>query len=406
MSFDPLTLRPHFPELNDSSVGPDLTYFDNAASTLQHAQVAHCVHQFNLRRSSNVHRGAHRLSQEATEEFEKARRSVAQFLGAQKTEEVIFTKGTTEGINLVAQSYALRNLKAGDQVLISHIEHHSNIVPWQALAEQIGIQLVVVPFHKEKGFDLEDFKSLLSAKTKMVCTLWYSNALGFRLPIEGIVTEAHKVGAVVLVDGAQAPLHEKIQVQKINMDFLAFSGHKMCAPHGIGALYVHSRMYDKMKPYQFGGSMIDRVSLQGTTYAEPPQKFEAGTPNIGGAIGLGAACDWISKSNIDDWHLHMSRLRKIALEALLQKDSFSTYEVQAEELGSVLSFNHRQAHSSDIGNLLSQYHFAVRAGHHCAQPLMQAMGVPGTVRLSFAPYNTEQEVHRFTEHLSKIEEFF
>ena len=405
MSFEPDSFRKKFPGLGVQIHGNPLIYFDNAASSLKHSDVLERVHNYNLYEASNVHRGAHSFSQAGTESYELARVQVKKFINARSDSEVIFTRGATEGINFVARSFA-GGLSPGDEILITALEHHSNIVPWQALCEEKKLNLKVVPFCRQEGFSFEKFSNLLSEKTKLVSCLWYSNSLGQRLPIEEILSHSHQAGAKVLLDGAQTPLHEEIDVQKIPVDFLVFSGHKMFAPYGIGCLYGRSEALQEMDPYQYGGSMIDRVSFSGTRYADSPQKFEAGTPYVSGAIGLGKACEIISGIGVHSWHGHLQNLRDKTLSFLSSQEDVEVYDFPAESHSSVLSFNYKGAHPSDVGSLLDKYGIAVRAGHHCTQPLMEELGVSGTVRVSFAPYNTEDEVDVFCQKIEKLKEFF
>lgn len=405
MSFDVSEFRKGFPQL-ERMMGPNrLVYFDSGASSLKHSSVTDRVNSFNRFETANVHRGAHQTSRQGTESYEGARQKVQSFINAKSSDEIVFTRGTTEGINFIAS--ALRAyLKKGDEVLLTPFEHHSNIVPWQVLCEQTGAVLKVVDFNAEEGLLIEDFERSMTAKTKVASFLYYSNSLGNRLPVEKMVQICKQHKVLTLIDAAQAVLSEKIDVQSLQCDFLAFSGHKMFAPYGIGALYINASQFDRIAPYQTGGSMIDRVSFEKTTYANPPQKYEAGTPNISGAIGLGMAIDVISKESVAEMHSHVINLRNELIRGLEDKKSLELYEIKTQDRTGVVSFNIKGAHASDVGTLLDKYGFAVRAGHHCCQPLMDILGVSGTVRVSLAPYNTSEEVQTFLATMNKVEEFF
>jgi len=404
--FNHESFRKNFPELDVKVHDRPLVYFDNAASSLKHAKVIARVDHYQKFEAANVHRGAHQLSHKGTLAYENARKQVCSFVGAADPREIVFTRGTTESINLVASAYGEQNLGSGDEILISSLEHHSNIVPWQILSQKTGAKLKVVPLDKETGLSLTAFRQALSSKTKLVSVLWYSNAFGIRLPIEDLVKEAQAVGAKVLVDAAQVPVHEKIAVQDLGADFLVFSGHKLFAPYGIGVLFGKTEVLESMKPYQSGGSMIDRVSFEQTTYADIPQKFEAGTPNVSGAIGLGEACQIIESDGVESWHRHIQTMRATLNGFLSDHKDYELYDFETEKNAGVVSFNHKRAHSSDVGTLLDKFGFAVRAGHHCCQPLMAELGIAGTVRVSFAPYNSEVEVESLVRALDEINEFF
>lgn len=405
MSFDAQAFRKSFPQLQRTSGNNKLVYLDSAASSLKHVQVSDRVNSYNRFEAANVHRGAHETSRQGTEAYEAARETLKKFINASQAEEVIFTRGTTEGINFLASSLR-EQLRPGDEILITSLEHHSNIVPWQTLCEQTGAKLVVVPFCKKEGVSIEGFKSCLSAKPKLAAFLYYSNSFGNRLPVENLVELCKNNGTLSLIDGAQAVLTEKIDVQKLACDFFVFSGHKMFAPYGIGALYIKQDHFSSLPPYQLGGSMIDRVSFEKTTYAQPPQKYEAGTPNVSGAIGLGVAAEIIMAMDLSETHHYLSDLRTQLLEGLQAREKVEVYNFSSQDHGAVVSFNVRGSHPSDVGTLLDKYGFAVRAGHHCTQPLMDLMGIPGTVRVSLAPYNTMEEIHNFLTTMDKVEEFF
>lgn len=406
MSFNSKEFRKHFPQLEREVENHSLVYFDNGASTLKHLDVIDRVSTYNKLEVANVHRGAHSLSQWGTEAYEKARESLQKFVGAKDSREIVFTRGTTESINLVANIVAEAMLQKGDEILISPFEHHSNIVPWQMICEKYGCQLKVIAFDPKEGVRINDVVAAMTEKTKLCSFLWYSNSFGNRLPVEDIIKECKKRNIITLVDAAQTALTEKINVDQLGCDFLALSGHKMFAPYGIGALYGRLELLDKLPPYQGGGSMIDRVSFEKTSYAQTPQKYEAGTPNVAGAIGLGLACDVIASMNFADQHKHILSLRKVLKEGLSEISSCEIYDFESSDYSGVLSFNIKGAHPSDIGTLLDKYGVAVRAGHHCTQPLMELLGIEGTVRVSLAAYNTENEVKYFIDTMKKVEGFF
>lgn len=405
MAFDPTSLRSSFPALEQKINDNELIYFDNAASTLKHKAVCDRVYNYELYETSNVHRGAHTLSRKGTENYEGARDRIKNFIGAEKSEEIIFVRGTTEGANLVASCLS-ETFSPGDEILISPFEHHSNIVCWQRICEKKNLKLRVMNFNPKTGIDLEAVENSLSEKTKLMSFLWYSNSFGNRLPVEKLVHMCRDKGIYSFVDAAQATLHEKMNVKDLGCDFLTFSGHKMFAPYGIGALYGRREVLEKMEPYQSGGSMIDRVDYDKTRFADIPQKFEAGTPNISGAIGLGEAVSIVEASPFEEWHSHTQNLRSQLIEALSEIRDIEIYNFPAESYTGVISFNIKGVHSSDVGSLLDQYGIAVRTGHHCTQPLMKAMGIEGTVRVSLAPYNTTKEAEKFAEKMKKVREFF
>ena len=405
MSFDVQEFRKSFPQL-ERKVGPNsLIYFDSAASTLKHSAVTDRVNTYNRFETANVHRGAHQASQQGTENYEGARKKVQAFVNAKSDQEIIFTRGTTESINLICHGFESK-LKPGDEVLISPFEHHSNIVPWQVLCTKTGASLKVVPFDSKSGMSIEAFKQAINENTKIASFIFYSNSFGNRLPVEEMISLCKEKGILTLIDGAQAVLTEAVDVQSLDCDFFCFSGHKIFAPYGIGALYIKANHLDNLSPYQTGGSMIDRVTFEKTTYANSPQKFEAGTPNISGAIGLGTAIDVLKKLDFKDQHAHVVALRNRLVEGLKARSKVEVYEFPSSDYAGVVSFNVQGSHSSDVGTLLDKYAVAVRAGHHCTQPLMGLMGIPGTVRVSVAAYNTVEEVDYFLTIMEKIEEFF
>ncbi len=405
MSFDVEAFRKSFPQL-ERTMGPrKLVYLDTGASSLKHAAVTDRVNTYNRFETANVHRGAHQTSRQGTESYEGARKKLQKFINAKSDTEVVFTRGTTESVNFVAS--AIRSqLQKGDEILITPFEHHSNIVPWQVLCEQTGAQLKVVEFDRAQGLTLEAFEEAITDNTKLVSMIHYSNSFGQRLPVEKMLKVCQLKNILSFVDSAQAAITEKIDVQSLGCDFLAFSGHKMFGPYGIGVLYIKESLLASLPPYQTGGSMIDRVSFDKTTYANSPQKFEAGTPNIAGAIGLGEAADILLQMDYSSFHAHVLGLRESLIAGLKQKQKIEVYEFQGEDFAGVVSFNVKGSHPSDVGTLLDKYGFAVRAGHHCTQPLMDLIGIPGTVRVSMGPYNTADEIQSFLETMDKIEEFF
>ncbi len=405
MAFDVTNLRKKFPQL-EKTFGPrPLVYLDNAASSLKHSDVTDRLNTYNRFETSNVHRGAHLTSRQGTESYEGARQKIQSFINAEKSEEIVFTRGTTEGINLVA-SCLEDTLQEGDEILLTPFEHHSNIVPWQQLAQKTKAVIKVAEFDRKQGMTLDAFEKALTDKTKIAAFTYYSNSFGNRLPVEKMVEKARSKGAMTLVDAAQAVITERMNVKSLNCDFLVFSGHKMYAPYGIGALYMKESLMESLPPYQTGGSMIDRVQFTETSFAKPPQKFEAGTPNIAGAIALGTAADLLMKTDFKEQHQYVSGLRKALLERLSLENHIKVYNFPSDDYTGVVSFNVQGAHCSDVGTLLDKYGVAVRAGHHCTQPLMDLIGIPGTVRASIAPYNTEEELSFLLGTMEKIKEFF
>jgi SufS family cysteine desulfurase len=365
--------------------------------------VLHAIDAYYRTCNANVHRAAHALSDEATRAFEDARERVRQFINATSTSEIVFTRGTTEAINLVASCFTQR-LTAGDEILISHLEHHSNIVPWQMLAQRTGARLVAAEITESGDIDLEDFRAKLSERTQMVAIGHVSNALGTINPVRQIVELARSAGAATLIDGAQAVAHLPVDVRALDCDFYAFSGHKMFGPTGTGVLFGRESLLDAMPPWQGGGEMIEHVSLEESTYNRLPYKFEAGTPNIAGAIGLSAAVDYLSNVPRDEARLHEDHLVDLTLSQLRQMDGVRLIGEPAER-SSVVSFLVDNSHPHDIGTLLDQQGVAVRTGHHCAMPLMQRLGIPGTIRASLGLYNSEADVERFVAALRKALSF-
>ena len=385
---NPPPWRADFPLLDDVA---DVVYLDNAATTQKPRQVLQALEDYYRRRNANVHRGAHRLSDEATRAFEAARETVARRVNARAPREVIWTRGTTEAINLVAASYAPLVLGEGDEVLITHMEHHSNIVPWQLACSRFGAKLRAVAVLANGELDMDDFDAKLCPRTKIVAVAHVSNALGTINDVAEIAARSRAAGAVTVVDGAQATPHLAVDVQALGCDFYAFSGHKMYAPTGIGALIGREDLLQAMPPWQTGGEMIEHVRLEATTYAQLPFKFEAGTPNIAGAIGLAAAVDYLESLDFDAVYAHEADLLAYATASLNQIPDVNLVGTAAHK-GPVLSFTTATAHPHDVGELLDQQGVAVRTGHHCAMPLMERLGVPGTVRASFALYNSRADV--------------
>jgi cysteine desulfurase / selenocysteine lyase len=392
-------IRQDFPALRQQVYGKNLIYFDNGATSQKPQMVLDAINQYYSMDNANIHRGVHHLSQKATSEYEDARETIRKFINAEKKEEIIFTKGTTDGINLVASSFG-ELLSAGDEIMISAMEHHSNIVPWQMLAERKKLILKVIPINKRGELLLEDYQNLLSAKTKLVAITHISNSLGTINPVEQIIESAHAVGAKVLIDGAQSIQHTKVDVRAMNCDFFVFSGHKVFGPTGIGVLYGKEAILDEMPPYQGGGDMISKVTFERTTYNELPFKFEAGTPHIAGGICLGTALNYLSQFNSKELEEYERDLTEYAQEMLETFENITLIGT-AKNKTSVVSFHVHGIHPFDIGTLLDKQGIAVRTGHHCTQPLMDFYQIPGTVRASFAFYNTREEIDQFIAAVEK-----
>ena len=392
-------IRADFPILSRKVNGQDLVYFDNAATSQTPKQVIDVIVDYYSRLNANIHRGVHKLSQEATDAYEQARKTIQKHFNADHTHEIIFTSGTTEGINLVASGYATL-LKKGDELIVSALEHHSNIVPWQMLCEKTGATLKVIPMTPEGTLEMDVYENLLGPQTKLVFVNHVSNALGTVNPIEQIISMAHDYGARVLIDGAQACPHIKPDVQKLGVDFYVTSAHKLCGPTGVGMLYGKEEALNELPPYQGGGEMIATVSFEKTTYADLPHKFEAGTPNIAGGIAFGAALDYMNGIGFDSIAQYESELLEYATNKLKQIDGLKIFG-EATEKTAVLSFNVAGLHPYDIGSILDQMGIAVRTGHHCAQPIMDYYKIPGTVRASFSFYNTFEEIDRLVEGVHK-----
>ena len=400
-----LDVAADFPILARPVHGRRLAYLDNGATTQKPLAVIDAERRFYLESNANIHRGVHWLSQHATELYDGARATVQRFINAAHADEIVFTRGTTEAINLVAQSWGRAELRAGDEILITTMEHHSNIVPWQLLCEQTGAVLKVVPVSEAGELDLAAFDVLLNHRTQLVAITHVSNALGSINPVAELTARAHAAGAVVLVDGAQAVAHQAVDVQAIGCDFYAFSGHKLYGPTGIGALYGRRSILNAMPPWQGGGDMIRTVSFERSTYAEPPQRFEAGTPNIAGAIGLAAAIDYVREVGIERIAAHEHALLEYATAAV---DAIRGVRLvgTAQHKAGILSFLVDGIHPHDLGTILDAEGVAIRAGHHCAMPLMTRFGIPGTARASLAMYNTLADIDALVAAIDKAQDLF
>ena len=404
-AFDVAAIRRDFPILRQRVRDKKLVYLDNGATTQKPQAVIDILANYYSEENANIHRGVHFLSQQATFDFERARGRVGQFLNAAESCEIIFVRGTTEAINLVAQTYGRANLEAGDEIIVSHMEHHSNIVPWQMLGEEKGTVLRVAPIDDAGEFLLDEYENLLNDRTRLVAVTHASNVLGTITPLKEIIALAHERGVPVLVDGAQSAPHMPVDVRELDCDFYTFSGHKIFGPTGIGVLYGKQELLEAMPPYEGGGSMIKSVSFEKTTYADLPSKFEAGTPHIAGAIGLEAAIDYINEIGRERLAEYETELLDYGTELLSQIDGLHLIG-NAREKVAVLSFVMDAAHPHDIGTILDIEGIAVRAGHHCAQPLMQRYQVPATVRASLAFYNTREELDALARALHQVNEVF
>jgi cysteine desulfurase/selenocysteine lyase len=404
-AYDVEALRARFPALHQEVNGHPLVYLDNAATTQKPRAVIDALESFYLHDCANIHRGVHALSVRATDAYEGARRKLQRFIGAASPSELVFVRGTTEAINLVAQAFARPRLEAGDEILITHIEHHANIVPWQLVCGQTGAKLRVAPVDDRGALDLDAFGKLCGPRTKIVAIGHVSNALGTIHPVEELAQQAHAVGATVVVDGAQAAPHLAIDVRALGVDFYAFSGHKMYGPTGIGVLWGRETLLEEMPPYQGGGEMIRSVRFEETLYNELPHKFEAGTPHISGAIGMGAAADFLAEVGTPRVARHEERLLARASAALSAIPGVRLIGT-APHKAAVLSFVLDGVHPHDVGTILDQEGIAVRTGNHCAQPAIERFGIPATVRASFALYSTEREVDALAAALVKVKEVF
>ncbi|EJS74312.1 cysteine desulfurase, SufS subfamily [Bacillus wiedmannii] len=397
-------IRKQFPILDQKVNGKQLVYFDSAATSQKPIQVIETLERYYKEYNSNVHRGVHTLGTKATDAYEGAREKVRKFINAKSMEEIIFTRGTTTALNTVAASYGLENVKQGDEIVISYMEHHSNIIPWQQVAKKTGATLKYLPLQPDGTISLEDVRQTVTPNTKIVSIMQVSNVLGTINPVKEIGAIAHENGAIMIVDGAQSAPHMKVDVQDLNCDFYALSAHKMCGPTGIGVLYGKKELLNNMEPIEFGGEMIDFVDLQESTWKELPWKFEAGTPIIGNAIGLGAAIDFLEEIGLHNIEKHEHELAQYALERLSEVDGVTIYG--PKHRAGLVTFNIEDVHPHDVATVLDVEGIAVRAGHHCAQPLMKWLKASSTARASFYLYNTKEEIDTFVESLIKTKEYF
>ena len=404
---DAKELRQLFPILNQEVNGHPLVYLDSAATSQKPTSVIEAVSNYYRLDNSNVHRGVHTLGTRATDAYEGAREKIRKFINAKSTQEIVYTRGTTTALNLVASSYGGANLGEGDEIIITYMEHHSNLIPWQQVAKQTGATLKYFPLQEDGTLTIEDVRSTITPNTKIVALTMVSNVLGTMNPIKEIAQIAHENGAVIVVDGAQGAPHLGIDVQDLDIDFLAFSGHKMCAPTGIGVLYGKKQLLENMEPIEFGGEMIDFVGLHESTWKELPWKFEGGTPIIASAIGLGAAIDFLQEIGLDNILEHEHKLAAYALEKMSTIEGLTIYgPAEAEKRAGVITFNLSDVHPHDVATVLDAEGIAVRAGHHCAQPLMKWLNVSATARASFYLYNTEEDIDKLVEGLAKTKEYF
>lgn len=398
-------IRNDFPVLSREVNGHPLVYLDNGASSQMPARVADRIDHYHRYEHANVHRGIHTLSQQATDAFEAARKKVKQFINAADEHEIIYTTGTTDSINLVAHSYGLTNFTAGDEIILSEMEHHANIVPWQMTAQKTGAVIRVIPVTDSGELDMDAFKTMLGPRTKMVAVIHVSNALGTINPVHEITELAHNAGAVVLLDGAQAVPHQKVDVQDLDADFYVFSSHKMCGPTGFGILYGKKHILDGMPPYRGGGDMIDKVTFEETTYNVVPFRFEAGTPPIAASIGLSEAIDFLNEIGMDNIAKRELELLDYGLEQLSKIDGIR-FIGQAKKRAALVSFVFDHIHASDVGTILDKQGIAVRTGHHCAQPILRRFNVPATTRASWSFYNNHNDTDRLVEGIKYVKSFF
>ncbi|HAS6062356.1 TPA: cysteine desulfurase CsdA [Vibrio vulnificus] len=397
--FDVQAIRQQFPALAQQVNQNELVYLDSAATTQKPQCVIDAITQYYSSQNANVHRGSHSLTASATSQFEAARDCVAHFIGAQSSKEIIWTRGATEALNLIAQTYARSTLQVGDEILVGEMEHHANIVPWQMVAEQTGANVVKIPMTADCQLDMESFKTLMNERVKIVAVAQTTNVTATRQPIESIIELAHQHGAIVVVDGAQGIVHEPVDMRTLDADFYVFSGHKLYAPAGIGVLYGKLALLEAMPPWHGGGKMVEKVSFEKTTFSALPGKFEAGTPNVAGAIALAKAIEWYQGFTRDEVESHLHQLQSATYRALRKMEDIHVIGYQNN--ASVITFVMDGVHHQDIATLLDQQGIAVRAGHHCAHPLMDALGIKGTVRVSFAIYNTMQDVEKLISALEK-----
>ena len=404
--YDINKVREDFPILSRTVYGKPLVYFDNGATTQKPLCVLDAMREEYLNVNANVHRGVHWMSQQATDLHEAARETVRKFINARSTTEIVFTRGTTESLNLVASSFTEGCMQTGDEVIVSTMEHHSNIVPWQLQEQRKGIVLKVIPMTDEGELQLEEYKKLFTERTKLVSVTQVSNVLGTINPVKEMIRIAHEHGVPVMIDGAQSVPHFAVDVQDLDCDFLAFSGHKVYGPTGVGVLYGKEKWLDKMPPYQGGGEMIEHVSFEKTTFERPPLKFEAGTPDYVATHGLAKALDYVSALGMDNIFAHEQDLTHYALQQLREVEGMHIYGHAGDSGDAVISFNIGNIHHMDLGTLLDQLGIAVRTGHHCAQPLMDRLGVLGTVRASFGLYNTREEVDTLVSGINRVSMMF
>ena len=405
VGIDVQSVRKDFPILETNIEGKPLVYLDNAATAHKPKAVILRETEFYTHQNANIHRGIHRLSEIASDEYERARRKIARFLNAAQAEEIVFVRGTTEGVNLVANSFGRKYIKEGDHVVVSILEHHSNFIPWQLMAEERGAIFQVIPMDDKGVLDLEAYEAMLSERTKIVALTHISNAIGTVNPVKEMIQLAHAKGIPVLIDGAQSTPHMKVDVTDLDCDFFVFSGHKVFGPTGIGVLYGKERWLDEMPPYQVGGGTIRTVTVEETEFLDPPAKFEGGTPNISGAIGLATAFDYIEKLGMEKIMNYESELYSYAREKLGSLPDLVLWG-DGSEIAAVLSFGIEGVHSHDISTFLDSEGVAIRAGHHCAKPLMGRLGIPGTARASFCFYNTKEEIDHLADGILKISKFF
>lgn len=404
--YDITKVRESFPILSRTVYGKPLVYFDNGATTQKPLCVLDAMREEYLNVNANVHRGVHWMSQQATDLHEAARETVRKFINARSTTEIVFTRGTTESLNLVASSFVEGCMKEGDEVIVSTMEHHSNIVPWQLQEQRKGIVLKVIPMTDEGELQLEEYEKLFTERTKLVSVTQVSNVLGTVNPVKEMIRIAHEHGVPVVVDGAQSVPHFAVDVQDLDCDFLAFSGHKVYGPTGVGVLYGKEEWFDRLPPYQGGGEMIERVSFEKTTFERPPLKFEAGTPDYIATHGLATALDYVTSLGMDNILAHEQDLTRYALQQLREIEGMHIYGHRNDSGDAVISFNVGDIHHMDLGTLLDQLGIAVRTGHHCAQPLMDRLGILGTVRASFGLYNTREEVDALVAGIKRIAMMF
>lgn len=398
-------IREDFPALHQEIYGRPLVYFDNAATTQKPRQVIRAAMDYYEKQNCNIHRGVHYLSQQATVAFEDARKLLGSYINAKASHEIIFTKGATEAINLVANSFGDAFIKEGDEIIVSALEHHSNLVPWQILCEKKGAKLRVIPINNNGDLIFEEFEKHLNSNTRLLAMTHVSNALGTINDIKKYIDKAHEMNVAVLIDGAQAIMHQQIDVQELDCDFYCFSGHKMYAPMGVGVLYGKEKWLEKMPPYQAGGEMVDQVSFEKTTFNELPFKFEAGTPNVEGVLGLQAAINYLENTGMEDIAIYEKELLDYGTQKLLSIEGLRIFGT-AKEKASLISFNIGDIHPFDAGTIIDKMGVAVRTGHHCAQPVIDRFNIPGTVRASFVFYNTFEEIDKLVEAIYQVKRMF